>query len=244
MRFPKVLFFDCETLALDSKVASIRELAFIAEVEGVEVGRCSYKIQPIFHADDMLYGHIDINEFCNVYNKKYHKADFDRLLTFGFKKESPLFFYSKSALTFNVEPPYIRNPADWLIEKDLISAKKALLFFDENISQFDLEGKWVLAGHNIKYDYNVLSNWVRRLLPKDGADRFLDKFNNFIFLDTLDLARWMQWSGRLQSQQATLTVIAKELGLPVDNCHTAIADVENSYNIAKILLERKLLGQG
>ena len=240
MKFNKVLWIDTETFSLDPKVASIRELSYVAEIDGKQLSEIqAYKVQPILHYEDRLYGHMGIKEFVVDYNRRFHPQDPDRLVTFGFQK--PLFVYSKAALTFNLPPPQIINPQDWLIGDELISAKKAFTALIDYVFSHDdkVAGRWILAGHNVQYDYNVLTYWTQRLCGEEDAKELLNKFNRYVFLDTLALSRWMQYSKRLTIEQANLGAVANELGIDTSKLHTAVFDVFASKEIAKILLGLK-----
>jgi len=239
MAIRKILYCDCETFALDPKVASVRELAFSIEIDGKPVGELqAMKVQPVLHAEDKLYGHIDITRFCADYNKRIgHPSDPDCLTTFGFPDHPLLFFHSRAALTFNLPPPQIINPTDWLIGKDIVTAQRALsTLIDALEKQSSVPGRWVLAGHNIKYDYEVLTWWSKRVLGEEEAKLFLDKFNKYIFLDTLMLCRWMQYSGRLKTEKANLGAVAQELGIDASHMHSAKADVYACREVARTLL--------
>ena len=241
MRYDKVLYLDCETFALDPTIASVRELAYVGEINGKQVSDIqSHKVRPVFHLEDLLYGHMDIHEFCRDYNKKFHIDDPDRAVTFGFKEEMPLFVHSKAALTFNVPPPQVVNPADWVIGDDLVSAHTALMSLIEYLStNSSVQGRWVLAGHNVQYDYNVLAHWSRRLLGEKDSKMLLDKIDKYIFLDTLSLCRWMQYAGRIEAEKANLGIIAAELGIDTKNMHSAFADVYACREIAYRLLNKE-----
>jgi len=233
-----VLWMDCETTSLDPRVASIRELAYVAEVNGKQLGEIqSLDVQPILHFEDLVYGDQDIHKFVENYNKKFHGKDQDRLAVFGFDESNPLFFYSKAVLTFNVEAPGILDPRDWILGATKYSAYKALKTLDEYLTTVtDVPGRWILAGHNVKYDLDVITNVAYRVLGKESAYKFLDKINKYVMLDTLSLARWFQYSGRLKTTKANLTAVAKELGLDVDNMHNASADIFASKEISRLLL--------
>jgi hypothetical protein len=238
VRFDKVLWLDVESLSLDPKIASIRELSFVAEIEGKQVGEIqSYKVQPVLHMEDKLYGHLDIEDFCRLYNKKFNDKDPDRITTFGFDKSNPLFVHSYSALTFNVPPPDILNPSDWLIGSNIVPSVTVIMELITYLTEHSTKtkGRWVLAGHNIKYDIDVLINWAMRLLGKEHL-LLTEHINKFVYLDTLALSRWMQYSGRLKSDRATLGVVAAELGIETKDMHTARADVFAYKEIARILL--------
>lgn len=241
MYFNKILWLDTETTSLDPKVANIREMAYVKEVEGKQVGELkSFQVQPILHLEDKLYGHRDIREFCAEYNRQVgHPADPDCLTTFQFADGEPLFFHSKAALTFNLTPPDIVNPVTWLIGKEIISASKMLSILLEDLDQHsDVQGRWILAGHNVRFDFEVMVWWIRRLLGDDEAKNVMNYFNRYVFLDTLALTRWFQYSGLLKTQKANLGAVAAELGIDVAEMHTAFADVFASRSIARFLLRK------
>lgn len=240
MIYPKILFYDCESTSLDPKISSIREMAFVAEVEGEQIGDIqSYKVQPILHSEDMVYGEQDIYTFCSTYNKRFHAQDPDKLEVFCLK-DTPLFFYSKSVLTFNLPAPQIADPSLWLLGDDKLSAYKALMVLNEYLSTItDVAGRWVLAGHNISYDFNVLMHWAGRILGIEDSKILLENINKYVFLDTLALTRWSQYSGRLKTQKANLSAVASELGIDTADMHSAKADVFAAKEIAKILTQEK-----
>jgi DNA polymerase III epsilon subunit-like protein len=239
MKYAKVVFLDTETISLDPRIASIREISYVKEIDGEQVGEIqAYKVQPILHMEDKLYGDQDIHEFCRKYNAKVgHPADPDCLVPFGFQGGDPLFFHSKAALTFNLAPPKVLDPADWLLNKELLPPYQvAMKLLDYMNDDHGVQGRWVLAGHNIKYDFEVITWWLKRLLGEDESRYIIDKFNKFVFLDTLQLARWFQYSGRLQTERANLSAVAEELGLDTSAMHTATADVIACRTIARRLL--------
>jgi DNA polymerase III epsilon subunit-like protein len=238
--YNKVLWLDTETSGLDPKVTNILELAWMKEVNGQLSSIQKLKVQPIFHYEDHLFGpqapngFQDINDFCIDYNKKIaSKHDPDNLRTFAFPNGSPLFAYASSALTFNVQPPDINNPMDWVIG-GAMPAQQALQILQDDLGESS--GRWILAGHNISFDYEVLYWWSRRLLGQQDASSFINKINKFVFLDTLDLVRWFQYSGRLPEGKGNLSNIASHLELKIDDAHTADVDVALSNQVAKLLL--------
>lgn len=238
MRYDKILFLDAETTALDPTIASVRELAYVKEIDGEQIGDIqSFKVSPILHCEDQLYGGQGIEEFCAEYNKKFHPQDPDRLETFKFPGGNPLFFYSKAVRTFNLPAPAITDPSDWLVGSDKVSPYQVCMDLIDYLSQSDKSpGRWILAGHNVQYDHNVLIYWTRRLLGQENAKCLLDKFNKYVHLDTLALSRWYIYSGRLQTDKANLSEIAKELGIDTKDMHSAKADVFASREIAQRLL--------
>jgi DNA polymerase III epsilon subunit-like protein len=238
MNFSKVLWLDTETSGLDPKVSNILELAWMTEVDKNRGEMRRFKVQPIFHSEDMVYGPLapngkDIQTFCKEYNSTFHEKDPDALRTFSFPDGDPLFIYAKGALTFNVPPPDILNPMDWVIG-DVVTAKQALYQLIDDLG--DSMGRWVMAGHNITFDYEMLHWWSKRLLGPEHK-LLMDKLNKYVFLDTLDLSRWFQYTGELKTKKADLSTVAAYLGIDVTKAHTADADVRFCQEIVKILLK-------
>jgi DNA polymerase III epsilon subunit-like protein len=232
--FNKILWLDTETSGLDPKISNILELAWKLEVNKSTSDMRCIKVQPILHCEDKLYGSLgDVKSFCDSYNSKMHEKDPDQLVPFSFPGGSPLFIYAKSALTFNRTPPDIANPEDWLLGAGVTPAKQALLTLIEDLG--DTKGRWILAGHNVSFDYTMLYWWSRRLLGQESA-LLMDKLNKYVFLDTLDLTRWMQYSGRLSIKEAKLSEVASTLGMDVSKAHSADSDVDFAQKAAKILL--------
>lgn len=231
--FNKILWLDTETSGLDPKISNILELAWKTEVDKSTSDMHYIKVQPILHCEDKLYGTSDIKSFCTSYNSKMHEKDPDQLVSFSFPEGSPLFVYAKSALTFNRTPPDVVDPADWLLCAGAKPAKQALLALINDLG--DTKGRWILAGHNVSFDYTMLHWWSRRLLGQEYT-LLMDKLNKYVFLDTLDLTRWMQYSGRLSIEKGNLSKVAAALGMDVSQAHSADADVDFAQKVAKILL--------
>lgn len=239
MKWNRILYFDVKTTALDYKVASVLEMAFVKEVSGGQVGEVqSLKIQPILHFEDKLYGEQTLDDFCSTYNKSYHDGDVKCLKTFGFKG-TPLFMYAKESLTCNLPAPKVADPSSWVLDKARMPAKKALMtlidYLDDIVNPMD---RWVLVGHNIKFHLDVLTWWATRLLGQKEADKqLLNKLNKFVTLDTLSLVRWFQYSGRVSSETAKLGDVASSLGISTVDLHSAEGDVKLIQDIVWRLMK-------
>jgi len=242
MKWNRLLYFDVETTSLDPEVASIREMAFVKEVDGMQVGDVvNLKVKPILHFEDQLYGGERLADFCGEFNSKYRDGDPKRLVPFAFSEGDPLFMYAKELLTFNLPAPQKADPGAWLLGKESMSAKKALMTLIEYLSEpsgIDGITKWVLVGHNIGFDLDVLTWWSRRILGTHEAEKqILSKINKWVTLDTLPLVRWFQWSGRIRSQTARLGDAADALGINTDGLHTAAGDIRMTQEIIMKLLK-------
>lgn len=238
MKYRQVLWLDLETLSLDPTVASISEMAYIPEAFGETYGLNYFPVQPIMHCEDHVFGDEDLPLVVKRYNSHYHDKSPDRLVAFNFPGGPPLFFYSRSALTFNVPAPEVRDPSEWLLRPGSMSARKVIEQLITDIDALTVEPKlrWTLAGHNVSFDYEVLKHWAIRLLGEEEAkERLLNKINSFEFLDTLFLVRWKMYSGDLDIPNAKLETVAKHLKIKTTD-HTAASDVETSRSVAKLLL--------
>ena len=233
----QILWLDTETLSLDPTVASISEIAYIPEVLGELYDVNAFPVQPILHSEDKIYGGCPIEEVIQEYNKNLHAQAPEQLQSFSFPKGSPLFFYSRNALTFNVTPPDIRDPSEWLLRPESLSARMALEQLIADLDAFTTSptARWMLAGHNVKFDYDVLCRWAVRILgEKEAKIHLFDKINSYTFLDTLSLVRWGMYDGTLPIKNARLETVAKYFNLDHKQ-HTAKADVLACREISRKL---------
>lgn len=238
MKYKQVLWLDLETLSLDPTVASISEMAYIPEALGETYGLSYFPVQPIMHCEDQVFGDRDLPIVVKQYNASLHDKSPDQLVAFKFPSGAPLFFYSRSALTFNVPAPAMKDPSEWLLRPNSMSARKVLeqLITDLDALAVDTKMRWTLAGHNVSFDYQVLKHWAIRLLGEEEAnERLLKKINSFEFLDTLPLVRWKIYSGELDIPNARLETVAKHFKIKTTD-HNSASDVETSRAVAKLLL--------
>lgn len=239
-QYVKILWCDSESTGLDTSVSNILDLAWMIEIDGEIQSKKQYFVQPILHCEDKIHGHLPIEKFVGNYNRGRMEAAPEFLRTFKFNSDSPpLFAYSTGSLTFNLQPPDIHDPSEWLLNSKAKMAKEVLENLIEDMDQWDhIRKRWILAGHNVKYDYDLICSWAERLLGKEEAhQRLIRKINSFVFMDTMTLARWFQYKKSLPEGTAKLSDIAKMLGLDIENAHTALADIEMSKQIADRLFE-------
>jgi len=239
-QYIKVLWCDSESTGLDTKVSNILDLAWMIEIDGEVQSKNQFFVQPIFHSEDKVYGNVSIEKFVGNYNKGRMVAAPEYLRSFSFGNDCPpLFAYSTGSLTFNLEPPAIHDPAEWILDTKFQMAQKVLETLIEDLDSWDhIKKRWILAGHNVKYDYDLICSWAERILGKEEAyQRLIRKINSFVFMDTMTLARWFQYKRSLPEGTAKLSDIAKMLDINVEGAHTALADVLMSREIANRLFE-------
>lgn len=239
-QYVKILWIDSESTGLDTAVSNIIDLAWMIEIDGEIQKKSQQFVQPILHVEDKVYGHFPIEVFAQNYNKGRLEAAPEYLRLFRFALDAPpIFVYSTGSLTFNLEPPNIHDPADWLLNSKHKMAKEVLEKLIEDLDEWDhVRKRWILAGHNVQFDYNLICSWASRLLGKEEAHkRLIRKINSFVFMDTMHLVRWFQYKKSLPEGSAKLSDAAKMLGFDFQGAHTALADIEMSQKIAASLFE-------
>lgn len=241
MKWNKLLHLNVETTALDPEVANVIEIAYTKEVGGATDSIIhSFKVQPVLHSEDQLYCHKTPETFCAEYNHKLHTADPKRLKLFSFPDNPPLFTYNQAAAAYNSDSV---DPSSWLLAKGSISAKRALnrlITYLENEGLETPSERWVLIGHNVKWDLEVLTFWAKRVLGEEEAERLLlSKINRFAMLDTVHLAQWFQYAEKLTCPTSKLHDIAKALHLGTERLPKAANDIRLVQSIVWELLKNQ-----
>ena len=230
----RYLFLDLETTGLDPTTANILELAYIPEIGGERLDSREFFVQPIIHSEDKIHGGVPADVFCKEYNKNCSSKD--ALDSFAFEGGEPLFIYAKSNLTYGLPNGLSRNPEDFISDSRREFPDVVLEKFVNDIRSLPGKKRWTLAGYNVKYDYSVLMNWIERILGIEAAREVTDRFS-YVQLDVYSLVLWFVKSGRLQTVNNKLSTVSAALGFADFDAHTAKADIEQTYFIAKILIE-------
>jgi DNA polymerase III epsilon subunit-like protein len=231
----KYLWLDTETTGLDVQLANILELAYIPEVNGVRHNTRELFVQPIIHFTDMVHGHIDIRQFVDEYNQRRQLSPDNELAYFSLDGGEPLFTYTKSALSCGLPAGRAKNPAELVLDPKREFPDVVLQKFIDDLNSFPEKGRWTLIGYNVKFDYDVLTNWIKRIVGKAAAKEILNNFS-FLVLDVLSLTRWFSFAGKLKTENHKLTTIASTLQLAGFDAHTAKADIEETHSVAKVLM--------
>lgn len=226
-----VLWLDLFATSFDPAVASVLELAVIPVIEGVRGDLFHYEVKPVLHESDLIYGKYNLPRFVTKYNAR-NKAD--RALRILYAGEQPLFHYAISSLSYGLTPPKIRDPKSWL-DKSRLSPTSVIdqLFDILNVC----EGRWAVAGYNVRYDYEVLVNWVDHVCGAKRTDDLIRKIGYAsMLLDTFDLVKWHSFVGRLNLVNKKLETIAQSLGIPMSE--GVRSDIEAAFTVAQKLVEK------
>ena len=238
----KILWLDLETTSLDEDVANVLDVAVALEVDRVPLGGLqSFLVQPLLHEEDQLYGQVEGQLFIDQHNQRCGSRTECRLTPFRFADEDPpLFFYSAGVLTLGMPSGQIKDPAEWLTDERRVRPVDALMGLVDLLDRNNqVSGRWTVAGHNPGYDFRVLTAWGRRVLGADAFEELLgSRINSYYGLDTVALARWFGYKGSLRTERNKYTLghVAKALGIPLVDAHTAEADLGVTIKIAKRLL--------
>ena len=104
--------------------------------------------------------------------------------------------------------------------------------FARYIDKWDRADKFIVAGHNVRFDVDQLTRWFRNC-----GDKYLGSWINYRKqLDTLGLFMAMQIADVMpELENAKLETIAKFMGIEFD-AHDAMADIEATRYIGSVML--------
>ena len=107
-------------------------------------------------------------------------------------------------------------------------------FFGQFVNKYDRTDKFVAAGYNVDFDLSFLEQlWL------DCGDKFFYSWFERVPLDLYRNHRMLEWLGAAsQPANRKLETVAKLYGIEPLNAHDAAADIEMTYNIAKVIKDR------
>jgi hypothetical protein len=193
-----------------------------------------FLVQPIIHSDDKVNGGTPIAEFVETYNRNVSPKE--EIAAFAFDGGEPLFIYEKGNLTYGMLDGLARNPAEYLTDQRREFPEVVLEKFLADLRSFPGKGRWTLVGYNVRYDYQVLMYWIERVLGLDAARDVTNMFS-YSLLDAYALVQWFGYAHKLKTKNKKLSTVASALGFADFAAHTAKADIEETYYVAKILME-------
>jgi DNA polymerase-3 subunit epsilon len=114
--------------------------------------------------------------------------------------------------------------------------KSLLNIFSKYIDKFDKNDKFVIAGHNVKFDFDFLYSFFKGL----NDNYFFSWIQASAYIDTVYLITILQHLGKIPIlENRKNETISKYFGENTDNLHDAVKDIEvtrnNYYNMIKLL---------
>lgn len=209
----KVLWIELGTTSLDPQVAHIIELAYIPQINGEfdPKGITYEEILPTMIEDDhLLKSSASLDSFLNYYNNKGAGINPRKTLEiFKFEEDSPLFMYAKEVALMNRK---LKTPESWIIGKNKKQPKQAIKKLMEMLLSIKDKERWVLAGHCVEYDYNVLMMNAIRCLSKEEYEEFNSLFSNW-HLNTMAFSRFYSAFGKFNPSNFSLENVCTAVGI-------------------------------
>jgi len=113
--------------------------------------------------------------------------------------------------------------------------RKLVKVFSKYINRYNRNDKFIIGGHNIKFDFDFLVEFFIK-----NNDKYLGSWIQYQFsgcLDTLPLVQLMNFKKIINIENSRLVTAAKEFDVDLDNAHNALADIratrELFYKIEK-----------
>lgn len=104
-------------------------------------------------------------------------------------------------------------------------------FLDSYINKFDKNDKFTICGYNSQFDSAFLRAWFL-----DNGHRFYGSYFYNYDLDVYALVRWLNFAGKLNTDNQKLETVCKSLGIELE-AHDARSDIEATRKLAKKLIE-------
>ncbi|MGN0942146.1 3'-5' exonuclease, partial [Fusobacterium varium] len=106
--------------------------------------------------------------------------------------------------------------------------------FEKYCDKFDKNDKFILAGQNIKFDFQKLYEFYVRL-----GNKYLGSWINFkLIFDTLAVIQALQLVNKLPVlENNKLITWCNHFNIKLENAHDALADIRATRELAKILIK-------
>lgn len=108
-----------------------------------------------------------------------------------------------------------------------------LELLDKYIDRFNPLDKFIMGGYNVQFDHRFLKQFFI-----DMGDKYFGSYFIYRTIDVFSIITFLNYEGWFPDLDSyRLTNIAYVLGTPIENAHTAVADIEMTRNSYYKLLE-------
>jgi len=131
----------------------------------------------------------------------------------------------------------VSNLTEKQVEERKMSSLDAYHIFNNilctHVNKFDKQDKFIFCAYNAPFDAGFLNQWFNR----HGNKYFFGLCHGGAYFDPLNLALLaeMRAGKKLFSPNRKLSTVSKELGVPLDNAHDALADIQATREVGKRL---------
>jgi len=116
----------------------------------------------------------------------------------------------------------IKTIKTWMTPR--LAYKQLTNIFAKYINKYNRNDKFIIAGHNIKFDFDFLVEFFNK-----NNDKYLGSWIEYQFsscIDTLPLVQIMRFKGVINIENCRLVTASKEFGVDLSNAHNALADIK------------------
>lgn len=118
-------------------------------------------------------------------------------------------------------------------QEPILAKQQFTNILSKYVDKFDKNDKFILAGHNIQYDFDKTLQWFN----KTGDKYFGSWFSYKQTFCTLSTIKAFQVAGVFQiTENSKLITIAEKLRIPLDFAHNALFDIHATREIGNRLL--------
>jgi len=114
--------------------------------------------------------------------------------------------------------------------------KKVDALLATHVNRYDKHDKMVIAGYNCNFDAGFINEWFQKHRNK----YFFGLCHGGAYLDGLNMALLLEikTGKRIFIPDRKLKTVAQALGIPLDNAHDALADIQATRDVIKTLWKR------
>jgi len=197
------VWMSCSATSLDYRLASFTEVSVILMCNGETKQQSTWKIRPIFHEEDVVYGKYPLDVFLAKYQEKYPSQDPAKACKAFKTEQGTHYLYSPDTLKYIGAS----NPEDLL--RDSISP----IDFAQSLLEELGNEKWTLVAHGLEYIGNLLEAYFSRIGHWDRLNEVLNAKGG---IDTVQFFRLTN-AIHNKTYSVSLPALAKTQGLELDS---------------------------
>ena len=115
----------------------------------------------------------------------------------------------------------IKTIKTWMAPR--LAHKQLINIFSKYINRYNRNDKFIIAGHNVKFDFDFLVEFFNK-----NNDKYLGSWIEYQFsscIDTLPLVQIMRFKDVINVENCRLVTASKEFDIDLSNAHNALADI-------------------
>jgi DNA polymerase-3 subunit epsilon len=114
--------------------------------------------------------------------------------------------------------------------------KKLTRIFSKYINKYNRNDKFIISGHNIKFDFDFLVEFFLK-----NNDKYLGSWIEYQYsscIDTLPLIQLLRWKKVIEVENCRLVTASKAFDVKLEDAHNALADIQATRELFYKIMKR------